>query len=127
MINRRGTVIPVVDLRERFGMVPADVDGGGDAARAARAAALRCMVVLEVAPDDAECGDARVAMGVVVDCVSDVVAIDVTTVEDAPGIGAAVRTEFLLGMATSGPRVRLLLDIDRVLAPREVDEVARAA
>lgn len=127
VINLRGKVIPVVDLRERFGMRPVDLDAGGDATQAARAAALRCIVILEVTmPDEAGPGVARMPMGVVVDRVSEVAAIDAASVEDPPCFGATVRTEFLLGVASRGERVRLLLDIDRVLARDEVREVARA-
>lgn len=125
VINLRGKVIPVVDLRERFGLAPADA--GADPQQAARAEALRCIIIVEVAVGGAGCdASARVPMGVVVDRVSEVAMISADCVEDPPAFGAAVRTDFLLGLATGGPRVRLLLDVDRVLAPDEADALARA-
>ncbi len=128
VINLRGKVIPVVDLRERFGMPPADAGACGDPQQVARAEALRCIIIVEVAIGGAgRDASARVPMGVVVDRVSEVAAIDAERIEDPPTFGAAVRTDFLLGLATGGPRVRLLLDVDRVLAPDEADALARAA
>ena len=130
VINLRGRVVPVVDLRERFGLPPADLGACADPRQVARAEALRCIVVVQVAfGPHAPSGDAvaRVPMGIVVDRVSEVAAVDDTCVADAPSFGASVRTDFLLGLATGGPRVRLLLDIDQVLAPDEVDALARAA
>lgn len=129
VINLRGKVIPVVDLRERFGMPPVEVAVAGDAQQSARAEALRCIVVVEVAVGGGPGREAttRVPMGIVVDRVSEVAFVDPERIEDAPTFGATVRTDFLLGLATGGARVRLLLDIDRVLAPAEVDELARVA
>ena len=129
VINLRGKVIPVVDLRERFAMPPADAGAYGDAQQVARAEALRCIIVVEVALRGVEGrdGSARVPMGVVVDRVSEVAMVDAERIEDPPTFGAAVRTDFLLGLATGGPRVRLLLDVDRVLAPDEGDALARVA
>lgn len=129
VINLRGKVTPVVDLRERFGMSPADAGASGDPQQAARAEALRCIIVVEVALGDGAGREAagRIPMGVVVDCVSEIAMVNAETIEDPPTFGATVRTEFLLGLATGGARVRLLLDIDRVLAPDEVDQLARAA
>ena len=129
VINLRGKVIPVVDLRERFGMPPADAGVTRDAQQVARAEALRCIVVVEIALGDGAGRDVpgRIPMGVVVDRVSEVALVDAASIEDPPAFGATVRTDFLLGLATGGARVRLLLDIDRVLAPEEIDELARVA
>ena len=120
VINLRGAVIPVMDLRERFGMPPA-----GDEAPAE----LRCIVVTQVAGPDGR----PVLMGVVVDRVSEVAAVADADVGPAPSFGPGVRTEYLLGVAagaaatgTEGGRVRLLLDIDRVLAADELAELAGA-
>lgn len=147
VINLRGRVIPIVGLRERFGMPAADAQAEDDA-QAVAAAAVRCIIVVEVqVPDDAATGTGarRVPMGVIVDRVSEVAALDEADVEDPPSFGAGVRTDFLLGIAMSkgaeqagaaagggeGPRaaadagrVRLLLDIDRVLATAELAELA---
>jgi purine-binding chemotaxis protein CheW len=118
VINLRGKVIPIMDLRERFGMPEAALDAG--------AAALRCIIVVRVAATP----DRVVPMGIVVDRVSEVAAIASDDVEDAPSFGAAVKTEYLLGLGKSRHadghgRVKLLLDIDRVLATDELSAVAQ--
>jgi purine-binding chemotaxis protein CheW len=118
VINLRGKVIPIMDLRERFGMSEAAPDAG--------AAALRCIIVVRVATAP----DRVVPMGIVVDRVSEVAAIASDDVEDAPSFGAAVKTEYLLGLgktrvADGHGRVKLLLDIDRVLATDELSAVAQ--
>ncbi len=129
VIDLRGKVISVVDLRERFGMLPADPGAFGDPQQASRAEALRCIVVVEVAPggDAGREGAGRIPMGIVVDRVSEVAMFDEETIEDPPTFGATVRPDLLLGCATGGVRVRPLLDIDRVLEAGEVDRLRRAA
>ncbi len=99
VINLRGKVIPITDLRAKFGMTQDGVTDG-------------CIIVVQMQ---------GVQTGIVVDRVSEVVAITDGDVEDAPNFGAGIRTEFLLGIGKAGGRVRLLLDIDRVLAAGELD------
>ena len=117
VINLRGKVIPIMDLRERFQMdAPLT---GGDAATA-----LRCIIVVHVAGPQGQV----VPVGIVVDRVSEVSAIGSDDIEDTPSFGAGVKTEYLLGLgrAKAGDgqgRVRLLLDIDRVLATDELSAV----
>ena len=129
VINLRGTVIPVMDLRERFGML-----GGEEAlaalpeAERAAAAAVQCTIVVQVAGAHGR----PVPVGIIVDRVSEVALVGDADVEDAPSFGAGVRTEYLLGMAKAKTadgqgRVRLLLDLDRVLAPEEAALLADAA
>jgi purine-binding chemotaxis protein CheW len=126
VINLRGTVIPVMDLRERFGMpsTEAALVALAEAERAA-AAAVRCTIVVHVAGAHGR----PMPMGVVVDRVSEVALVGEADVEDAPSFGAGVHTEYLLGIAkTTTPdgqgRVRLLLDLDRVLAADEAAQLA---
>jgi purine-binding chemotaxis protein CheW len=126
VINLRGTVIPVMDLRERFGMPGAEeaIAALPEAERAA-ASAVQCTIVVQVAG-----GHGRpVPVGIIVDRVSEVAMVADSDVEDAPSFGAGVRTEYLLGIAkTTTPdgqgRVRLLLDLDRVLAADEAAQLA---
>jgi len=99
VINLRGKVIPITDLRRKFGM---DQDGIEDG----------CIIVVQMQ---------GVQTGIIVDRVSEVVAIAEADIEDAPSFGAGIRTEFLLGIGKAGGRVKLLLDIDRVLARSELD------
>ena len=98
VINLRGKVIPIVDLRAKFGM--AAVDG-----------AESCMIVVQVQ---------GVQLGVVVDRVSEVSAFTDAEIADPPSFGSDVDTDYLLGIAKGAGRVTLLLDIDRVLTASEV-------
>src|SRR5262245_2361723 len=128
VINLRGKVIPIMDLRERFSMesVDAALAALSESERAA-AEALRCIIVVQVAGPTGQ----PVPMGIVVDRVSEVAAIASGDVEDAPSFGAGVKTEYLLGLgkaktADGQGRVKLLLDIDRVLAAEELTALTQA-
>lgn len=98
VINLRGKVIPIMDLRTRFSMPAIETDEG-------------CIIVAQIH---------GVQIGMVVDKVSEVCNIAPHEVEDTPSFGADVHTEFLLGLAKQGGRVKLLLDIDRVLTLNEL-------
>lgn len=106
VINLRGKVIPVVDLRLRFGM------------EAVVAQARTCIIVVYAA---------GVEFGLVVDSVSDVADVEAGDVEAPPELGTGVDTQFLLGIAKKDDSVRLLLDIDRVLSTQEVAALRVAA
>lgn len=105
VINLRGKVIPITDLRTKFGMV---VEEGRDA----------CIIVVQMR---------GVQTGIVVDRVSEVVAIADSEVEDAPSFGAGIRTDFLLGIGKTSGRVKLLVDIDKVLESSEMATLESAA
>lgn len=98
VINLRGKVIPITDLRLKFGMSAEDSED-------------TCIIVVQMK---------GIQTGIVVDRVSEVVAIGDSDIEDAPTFGAGVHTEFLLGIGKAGGRVKLLLDIDKVLATAEL-------
>ncbi|MCA0375335.1 MAG: chemotaxis protein CheW [Gemmatimonadetes bacterium] len=106
VINLRGKVIPITDLRRKFAMAEEE---SGDS----------CIIVVQMQ---------GIQTGIVVDRVSEVVAIGDADIEDAPSFGAGIRTEFLLGIGKAGGHVKLLLDIDKVLATGELAalEAARA-
>jgi purine-binding chemotaxis protein CheW len=100
VINLRGKVIPVLDLKQRLGMKQE-----GEPERP-------CIIVVYAQ---------GVELGVLVDRVSEVAYVPAEDVEDAPQFGMEVDTAFLLGIAKSEGGVKLLLDIDRVPSPREID------
>lgn len=110
VINLRGKVIPVIDLRVRFG-----IDGIDYTDRT-------CIVVVEVGTVSA-----RLQMGVIVDSVSEVINIKLGDIEDTPSFGTNIRTDYILGMAKTGGSVKILLEIDRVLSSDELDLLNRAA
>ena len=110
VINLRGKVIPVTDLRLRFGMP--------ESAYTDRT----CIIVVEV-----EGRDNKVQMGTVVDAVTEVLPVKSEEIEPAPEFGATVDTRYILGMANMDGSVKILLDIDRVLAADEIAELEKAA
>ncbi len=100
VINLRGKVIPVVDLRTRFDLP------------AAEATERTCTVVVQVRLSSRT----TILMGVIVDSVEEVIPIARADIEPTPDFGTQVDTEYLLGMAKVKGTVTSLLDIDRVLA-----------
>jgi purine-binding chemotaxis protein CheW len=107
VINLRGKVIPVIDLRRRFGM---ESIGYTD---------RTCIVVVEIREREEE-GSNRVRIGIVVDSVSEVLNIRGSDIEDTPEFGTRLRTDYIQGMAKTEDKVKILLDIDRVLTTEEV-------
>ena len=110
VINLRGNVIPVVDLRLRFGMEAIDYDE------------RTCVIVVEIA---ARAG--VIPIGIVVDAVSEVLNIRVEEIEDKPTFGTKLDTGYILGMAKMEGGLKILLDIDRVLGAQEIAELEKAA
>ena len=98
VINLRGKVIPVIDLRRKFGL-PAD----GYTERT-------CIVVAEV-----DMAPAKVMMGIIVDSVSEVLNIAAAEVDETPDFGGHITTDYVLGLAKVKGTVKILLDLDRVL------------
>ena len=103
VINLRGKVIPVVDLRLKFGMEAMDYTE------------RTCIIVVEIA-----CTGQKVMIGILVDSVSEVLNIKGGDIEDAPNFGSCLNTDYILGMAKTGGKVKILLDIERVLATEEI-------
>jgi len=103
VINLRGKVIPVIDLRSKFGL-----EAGEQTERT-------CVVVVEVSR---EAG--RVLMGCIVDSVSEVLNIQENEIEETPDFGTSLDTRFILGMAKIASGIKILLDIDKVLGSIEI-------
>jgi len=98
IINLRGQVIPVVDLRSRFGMENKEITDQS------------CIIVVDIH----QSGRSFFA-GLAVDHVQEVLNIENGNIDDAPQFGTDVNTDFLLGIGKAGSAIKLLLDIDRVL------------
>jgi purine-binding chemotaxis protein CheW len=98
VINLRGRVIPVVDLRLKFGFPQQDYTE------------RTCIVIVDVA-----LSMARVMMGIIVDRVADVLNITSRDIEDTPEFGERVPTDYMRGIAKIKGRVKILIDLDRVL------------
>ena len=103
VINLRGKVIPVMDLRRRFGM------------QEATATDRTCIIVVEV-----QGADTQVMVGVVVDSVSEVMNIKAEDIAPSPDFGGRISITYILGMAKMEGGVKILLDIDKVLAEQEI-------
>ncbi len=110
VINLRGKVIPVVDLRLRFGMDSIDYTD------------LTCIIVVEI-----EGQSDTVMIGIVVDAVSEVLNIKGEDIEETPAFGTRLDTDYILGMAKMEGGVKILLDIDQVLTGDEVAALDKAA
>jgi purine-binding chemotaxis protein CheW len=100
VINLRGKVIPVVDLRQKMSL-PVEEQTG-----------QTCIIVVDIG---------EVEMGIIVDRVSEVLDIAGVDIEDAPSFGASINTDFILGMGKAGDHVTTLLDIKEVLTGDEAD------
>jgi purine-binding chemotaxis protein CheW len=109
VINLRGKVIPVMDLRLKFGMPAIDYTD------------RTCIIVVEI---DTE--DMTIQIGIVVDSVSEVLNIREEEMEHAPSFGTQVDTAYILGMAKIDSGVKILLDIDRVLSAGELKAMETA-
>lgn len=107
VINLRGQVIPVIDLRAKFGMETAEVTE------------QTCIIVVETSR-----GDRKFSTGIVVDHVQEVLDIAGEDIEEAPQFGSNVNTDFILGMGKIGESVKILLDINQVLAGEDFRSLA---
>jgi len=103
VINLRGKVIPIIDLRLRFGMGPMEYTD------------RTCIIVVEI-----NAQDITIQIGAIVDTVSEVLNIKAEDIEDTPAFGTSLDTEYILGMAKVSGGVKILLDIDRVLNSEEI-------
>ena len=103
VINLRGQVIPVVDLRAKFDMATTDVTE------------QTCIIVVEIAR-----AARKFSTGIIVDHVQEVLDITDDQIEDAPQFGDSVNTDFILGMARIDSGVKILLDIDTVLGSADL-------
>ena len=110
VINLRGKVIPVVDLRLKFGMESRETTD------------KTCVIVVQVSN-----ANGAVTMGTIVDEVSEVLDINGEQIEPAPEFGTSVNTDFILGMGKVAKKVIMLLDIDKVLSSGEIEAVAKVA
>ncbi len=110
VINLRGKVIPVMDLRLRFGMEAIDYSD------------RTCIIVVEIEGDGG-----AVQIGIVVDSVSDVLNIKGEEIEDTPTFGTKLNTDYILGMSKMEGGVKILLDIDKVLSAEEIAALDKAA
>lgn len=109
VVNLRGTIVPVIDMRVKFGMANPRYD------------AFTVVIILRLS---------QRIIGIVVDAVSDVVGLAQDEVKPAPQLGTVVDASFIAGLATQADRMVLLLDIEKLLSTGELNllnQVASAA
>ncbi len=109
VLNLRGTIVPVIDLRERFDIPPAEV----------RHADVIIILIVRA-------GDHVRRVGAIVDEVTDVLALGADEIEEAPDLGSSISTEFIRGIATLEGQVVLILDADRLFSPEELSRMGDA-
>ena len=110
VINLRGKVIPVIELRVKFGMEALDYTK------------RTCIIVVEIE------GDTEIILiGIVVDSVSEVLNIKGEDTEGTPTFGTKLNTDYILGMAKMEGGVKILLDIDQVLSSDELKIIEKTA
>lgn len=108
VINLRGKVIPVIDLRVKFALAKTDITE------------RTCIVVVQIPGD----GGVQTLMGMIVDAVEEVINIAAGEIEPTPDFSAAVQTDYMIGMAKVKGSVKTLLDIAKVISGDVVAAVA---
>lgn len=108
VINLRGVIIPVIDLRLKFNLAET------------KYTPETCIIVVNV-----EMKKKEVLMGIIVDTVSEVLDIPEGNIEDPPSFGGNIETEYILGMGKVKNGVKILLDIDKVLSSKELIAISK--
>jgi purine-binding chemotaxis protein CheW len=106
VMNLRGNIVPIIDLRVKFGLAEPRYD------------TQTVVIVLNVA---------KRTIGVVVDGVSDVIAIPASDIKPPPELGGALDMQYLQGLATVGGQMLILIDIERLMSSREMAIMDEAA
>ncbi len=104
VINLRGKVIPVIDLRLKFGLPPAEYTD------------QTCIIVVDIGS----------LTGIIVDTVQEVLDIEAAQIDPPPPLGANVDTSFILGLGKVKDEVKILLDVDKVLSSEELSEIEQS-
>ncbi len=110
VLNLRGAIVPVFDLRQRLGMPSRGYD--------------KETVVIVVRINESE---AEKNIGVVVDAVSDVMRATIDDISKTPDFGARLSTDFMVGVATADDKMIMLLDVNRLQPPEAAGEAAEAS
>jgi purine-binding chemotaxis protein CheW len=99
VVNLRGTIVPIVDMRIKFGVSKADYDQ------------FTVVIILNIA---------HRVVGIVVDSVSDVTPLGADQVRPTPELGGVVDTSYINGLAALGERMLILLDIEKLMLSRDM-------
>ena len=111
VINLRGKVIPLIDLRLKFGLTPTPYNE------------KTCIIVVNIRLDEG-----NISVGVIVDTVLEVINFEQKDIEPAPDYGNQINSGFIIGMGKkSEGELNILIDIERTLSSQEIEKLARAA
>ena len=106
VINLRGNIVPIIDLRVKFGLAEQGIN------------TQTVVIVLNIA---------KRTVGVVVDGVSDVIAVSAADIKPAPELAGGLDTRFIQGLVTIGGQMMILVDIERLMTSRDMAIVDEAA
>ena len=107
VINLRGNVVPVVDMRVKFDMTAADTTVN------------TCIIIVEISVDDE-----TTILGAMADSVQEVLELEPGQIEPPPRIGTRLNTEFIYGMGKRGDQFIMILDIDKAFSAAELASVS---
>ncbi len=103
VINLRGSVVPVVDMRLKFGMAKSE------------RTVNTCIIIIEITVDGS-----KTVLGAMADSVKEVMNLEPDQIDPAPKIGAKLRTDFIRGMGKQGDHFIIILDTDKVFSEEEL-------
>lgn len=106
VINLRGNIVPIVDMRIKFHLSEARYD------------ATTIVIILNLN---------KKMIGIVVDSVSDVIALPIESIREAPRFGSAINTEFISGMATIDDRMLIVVDIQRLMSSDDLQLIEQVS
>ncbi len=107
VINLRGSVVPVMDMRLKFGMTKTDKTVN------------TCIIVVEIIAEDE-----TVVLGALADSVQEVIDLEPEQIEPAPRIGTKINTDFILGMGKHNGQFIMILDIGKIFSSAELTAVS---
>jgi purine-binding chemotaxis protein CheW len=110
VINLRGKVIPVMQLRKKFGLPEVD-----DTERT-------CIIVVQIGREGK-----NTTMGIMIDEVKEVVDIRAENIEETPSFGENINIDFILGIGKINDRLKILIDIDKVMSNKEIIDISQIA
>ena len=106
MVNLRGVIVPIVDMRIKFGLAEISYDQ------------FTVVIILNIGGR---------MIGMVVDSVSDVISLRPDQIKPAPGMGTTVQADYLIGLGTVDDRMLILMDIDKLMSGSEMGLIERLA
>ena len=109
VINLRGSVVPVVDMRLKFGLPQS------------QRTVNTCIIIIEVSTEEG-----KTVLGAMADSVKEVMNLEPDQVDPPPKIGAKLRTDFIRGMGKQGDHFIIILDTDKVFSAEELQQGASA-